>query len=104
MRDMPASHKQFLNRYPEIAKSYEALGKAAQEWGPLDAKTRALVKLGIAVGKGHQGAVHSHTRRSLDAGASPDEIRHTILLSVTTIGFPGMFAALTWAEDVLNAE
>jgi hypothetical protein len=32
----------------------------------------------------------------------PDEIRHAILLSTTAIGFPGMMAAFTRAEDILN--
>ncbi|ODU25291.1 MAG: carboxymuconolactone decarboxylase [Verrucomicrobia bacterium SCN 57-15] len=83
-------------------RAYEALGEATQQAGPLDAKTRALAKLGIAVGAWREGAVHSHTRRALDAGCSPDEIRHVVLLATTTLGFPSMMAALTWVEDVLQ--
>ena len=33
---------------------------------------------------------------------SKDEIRHAILLSITTIGFPNGQAALSWAEDVMR--
>src|SRR5579884_4423590 len=104
MHKVPGTFKRFLETYPEVARAYEQLGKATQDWGPLDKRTRELVKLGIAVGKRHEGAVHSHVRRALDAGATPEEIRHVILLSMTTIGFPNMMAALTWAEDVLNAD
>jgi alkylhydroperoxidase/carboxymuconolactone decarboxylase family protein YurZ len=38
----------------------------------------------------------------LEDGVSKDEIRHAILLSITTIGFPPAQAALSWAEDVLS--
>ena len=85
-------------------EAYETLGRATAEAGPLDTKTRELVKLAVAIGAGREGAVHSHTRRALHLGSSPEEIRHAVLLSTTTLGFPGMMAALTWAEDVLERE
>ncbi|MDQ3621785.1 MAG: carboxymuconolactone decarboxylase family protein [Verrucomicrobiota bacterium] len=47
--------------------------------------------------------MHSHTRRALEAGASPEEIRHTVLLSITSIGFPNTMAAMSWIDDVLEA-
>jgi alkylhydroperoxidase/carboxymuconolactone decarboxylase family protein YurZ len=34
-----------------------------------------------------------------DAGVSPEEIRHAILLTLTTIGFPRAMAALSWVQD-----
>lgn len=104
MHEVPQTHRRFQEAYPEIANAYEQLGQATQEWGPLEKKTRELVKLGIAVGNRHEGAVHAHTRRALDVGAAPDEIRHVVLLALTTIGFPNMTAALTWVEDVLRSE
>jgi AhpD family alkylhydroperoxidase len=104
MRDIPRTHRRFRAVYPKVAEAYERLGESTQEWGPLDKKARELIKLGVAVGNRHEGAVHSHTRRALDAGATPDEIRHTVLLSLTTIGFPNMIAAMTWVEDVLDDE
>jgi len=36
----------------DVVQAYEALGKACAEAGPLDGKTRELVKLGMAVGGG----------------------------------------------------
>jgi alkylhydroperoxidase/carboxymuconolactone decarboxylase family protein YurZ len=100
--NIPTKFKRFGQKYPAIMRAYEALGVATQESGPLDRKTRALVKLAIAVGAWREGAVHSHTRRALEAGCTPADIRHAILLATTTLGFPSMMAALTWAEDVLK--
>jgi alkylhydroperoxidase/carboxymuconolactone decarboxylase family protein YurZ len=45
--------------------------------------------------------VHAHVRRARDAGASADDIRHAIRLATTTVGFPTMMSALSWADDVL---
>ena len=104
MRQIPPTHLKFRDAYKDVSQAYEQLGKVTQEWGPLDKKTRELVKLGVAAGHRHEGGVHSHARRALDAGAAPDELRHVILLSLTTIGFPAMIAAMTWVEDVLQAE
>ena len=98
----PTRFQQFGKKYPTIMRAYEALGAATAEAGPLDAKTRALVKLAIATGAWREGAVHSHTRRALAAGCTPVEIRHVVLLATTTLGFPSMMAVRTWVEDVLG--
>ncbi|MBI5802453.1 MAG: carboxymuconolactone decarboxylase family protein [Verrucomicrobia bacterium] len=98
---IPARYLRFQRSYPKVFKAYAALGAATQEAGPLPKKSRAIAKLAIAVGGRREGAVHSHTRRALEAGCTPDEIRHVVLLATTTIGFPAMMSALSWVEDVL---
>lgn len=98
----PKRFQAFARRYPDIAKAYEALASATQAAGPLDAKTRCLVKLAIAAGAWREGAVHSHARRALAAGCTPDELRHVVLLATTTLGFPSMMAVMTWVEDMLE--
>jgi alkylhydroperoxidase/carboxymuconolactone decarboxylase family protein YurZ len=100
--ELPGRFKEFMKNYPAVASAYTALGNACQGAGPLDAKTRALVKLGLAIGMQHQGAVHSHVRKSIESGATPEEIRHAALLGLTTLGFPRTIAALSWIEDVLG--
>ena len=101
---LPGRYLQFQKRYPELFKAYDALGSASTEAGPLDGKTRALVKLAIAVGGQMEGAVHSHTRRAVEAGCSAAEIRHVALLAITTIGCPSMMKTLSWVEDIVGAE
>ena len=99
--EIPKTYQRFMENYPEVGKRYEKLGDAVHNSGPLDEKTRSLVKLGISIGARLEGAVHSHTRRALSAGTEPDEIRHAVILSLPTIGLPSMMAALSWVEDVL---
>jgi len=46
--------------------------------GPLNEKTRALIKLAISTGAGMEGAVHSHMRKAMEAGCAKAEIRQTV--------------------------
>jgi alkylhydroperoxidase/carboxymuconolactone decarboxylase family protein YurZ len=46
--------------------------------------------------------VHSHVLRAKEAGATPAEIRHALLLLTSTVGFPTVAAAFSWAGDVLG--
>ncbi|WP_397546346.1 carboxymuconolactone decarboxylase family protein [Rhodothermus marinus] len=98
----PKFFLRFLESYPEVGKAYQALGEATRKAGPLSEREVALVKLGMSIGLRHEGAVHAHTRRALETGLTPEELRHAVLLGVTTIGFPSTMAALSWVEDVLQ--
>jgi len=90
-------------RHPQLLDAVEALGAAVAKAGPLSEKTRQLVQLAAAAAIRSEGAVHSHARRAVKAGASAEEVRHTIVLLTSTIGFPTVVAAMTWADDVLEA-
>ena len=102
MAKLPRAFQTFGRRYPKVFKAYEALGGVAHEGGPLDAKTRELVKLGMAIGGRLEGAVRSHAHRAREAGATAKEIEHVLLLAVTTSGFPTAVAAYTWLEGVIT--
>lgn len=102
MAYLPDIYIDFKRQYPEVAGAYDELALKCHEWGPLDAKTRRLVKLGIAIGLNSEGGVRSHARRALAEGASADEIRHVVLLAFTTAGFPYMAAAMKWVEKVIE--
>lgn len=99
---IPKPYRQMHDRYPDFMQSYEAFAKSAAESGPLDAKTIALTKLAISIGAGLEGGTHSHARKALEAGCSPDELRHVAMLSAPTMGFPTMMRARSWVEDVLT--
>lgn len=102
LRGLPRHYATFTEKHPEVAQALEQLGLSLKAAGPLDAKTIELLRLATAVGARAEGAVHSHARRAREAGATPQEIRHAVLLAITTIGFPGAMAAMTWVNDVLE--
>jgi alkylhydroperoxidase/carboxymuconolactone decarboxylase family protein YurZ len=100
MSQIPKRYLKFKEDYSDVATAYESMGTAVHQAGPLDEKTRALIKLAISTGARLQGAVHSHVRKALGAGASKEEMRHVALLALPTIGFPSMMAALSWIDDI----
>lgn len=104
MRKIPEWFQIFAKKYPGVMTAYENFAGACHQSGPLSARDRALVKLGIAAGSHAEGSVNSQVRKALDLGMQPDEIRHAIILAATAIGFPKMMASLSWAENILNDE
>lgn len=102
MSKLPSFYSSFRDAHPDVAKAYEALGDATRAAGPLSKPHAELIKLALAAGARIQGAIHSHARRALEAGATPDEIRHVALLAVTTLGFPSAMAIRAQIEDVLT--
>ena len=98
----PRRFRQFLKDHPEVGRAYQELSRATKADGPLDARTAELVKLGMSAGMQHQGAVHAHARKGLDAGCTPEELRHAVVLATTTLGFPRMMAAYSWVDEVLE--
>ena len=97
-------HFQLLNKqYPAYMEALGKLGETVQAMGPLDARTCHLIQLGGAAAVRSEGAVHSHARRALEAGATSIEIHHALLLLTSTIGFPAVSAAISWVDDLNNA-
>ncbi len=90
--------------YPEVIEALETLGTTIRGLGALDEKTSHLVQLAAAATAKSEGAVHSHTRRAIKAGATREEIYHTLLLLVSPIGFPQAMAAISWSRDILEGE
>lgn len=101
MSKLPKVYVQFKKTRPTVWKAYDKLGQAAANAGPLDPKTRELIKLGMAAALRAESAVQSHTHRALEVGVTPEEIEHTLMLGVTTLGFPTMMTALAWARDAM---
>ena len=98
----PDQYVSIKKRFKGVFKALDNLGKAARTEGPLDTKTTHLIQLAAAAAIRSEGSVHSHTRRALEAGATPEEVYHAIILLTSTIGFPTVSAALSWADDVLK--
>ena len=104
---MPA--KSFPKWYNFLKKEHgafldavEGLGEAVRKTGPLDEKTSQLIQMAAAAASRSEGSTHSHARRALQAGATPGEIFHAIILLTSTIGFPNTSAALSWVHDVVG--
>jgi 4-carboxymuconolactone decarboxylase len=104
MKKLPSQYESIKKKFGKYFEALNKLGKAAGEAGPLDEKTGHLIQLAAAATVRSEGSVHSHARRALEAGATPDEIHHALLLITSTVGFPTVSAALSWVDDVMGEE
>jgi 4-carboxymuconolactone decarboxylase len=102
MTELPEQYQSIKKRFGKFYKAVDNLGKVARNTGPIDDKTSQLIQLAAAASIRSVGSVHSHTRRALKSGAHPDEIYHAIILLASTIGFPTVSAALSWADDIIQ--
>jgi alkylhydroperoxidase/carboxymuconolactone decarboxylase family protein YurZ len=101
---LPSSVSSFEKKHPDVWEAFAKLGEVCHENGPLDEKTRRLVKLALAVACRSEGAVHSAARNCLKSGITREELEHVVILAITTIGWPAAYAAMTWIEDDLPAK
>jgi alkylhydroperoxidase/carboxymuconolactone decarboxylase family protein YurZ len=99
---LPPHYRLEKTKREDFIAAVEALGKTLKDQGPLDTKTTHLVQLAASIAIHSEGGVHSHVRRAIESGATPGEIYHAIILLTSTIGFPTVSAALSWAEDILG--
>ena len=102
--ELPSGAGHLARTFPEVWSAYATLGEACAEAGPLDERTRRLVKLALSIGVASEGAVHSHARRAQEEGITPEELLHVVLLAIPTTGLPTAVKALTWVEDILRGD
>jgi len=104
MPELPGQYLSVKKRFKKLLRAVDNLGKVACDSGPINKETSHLIQLAAAAAIRSEGSVHSHTRRALKAGATPEEIYHAIILLTSTIGFPTVSAALSWADDVIKKQ
>ncbi len=101
-KGFPKWYSKTREEHREYMEALERLGETVRKQGPLDEKTSHLIQLAAAAAIRSEGSVHSHARRAVKAGATPEEVYHAIMLLTSTIGFPTTSAALSWVHDMLN--
>ena len=69
-----AAVKEIRTANPEIVKAYAGLHHANSASAHLDAKTRELIALAVAVSLRCDGCINAHTDGAIKAGASKEEI------------------------------
>ena len=92
----------FEGDFPEIWKAYGWLRDACDHEGPLDPKTRELIKIGVETTRGGHGGMVAHIHRAERAGASREEILQAILLAGPLAGFPAVLDAYLVAKKHLG--
>ena len=93
----------FREKHPDIYEAYEKFGKLVhEEGGPLDEKTRWLIKIAVTTSGQNQYALRTHIKKALKNGCTREEIEHAILLTAPSAGFPIMMEAILTLREVLE--
>jgi hypothetical protein len=73
-RQLPKPIEDLRKLYPAVWKAFNELGNYCHDAGPLDEKSRRLVKLALSIGAGLEGATHSAVRSAYKVGITQEEI------------------------------
>ena len=84
---------------PSVNGAFFGLAGALEKDGGLDAKTFQLVYLAIKASKGEVGSVSAHAGFAKKAGATREEVRGAVLVSLMTDGITGVASCLPAAMD-----
>jgi len=99
---LPKHYVNIRERYKDFGQALDNLGRITDQSGPIDDKTSHLIQLAASAAIRSEGAVHSHARRALSLGATPEEVYHSLILVTSTIGFPNVAAAIMWVDDIVE--
>lgn len=94
----------FQKEAPEVANAFGGLIDALKATTGLDAKTKQLVYIGIKASMGDTTAVYYHVAMAKKLGATRDEIKDTILVTLSVCGLKGVASCLPLALDVFDKE
>ena len=87
----------FAEETPELHKAFFGLADGLKNNGGLDEKTFQLVYIGIKAAAGQTGSVGAHAGYAKKAGATRDEVRGAVLISLMTNGIDGIASCLAAA-------
>lgn len=94
--------ERFQEEAPEVAKAFDGLVGALRSSYGLDNKTKQLVYIGIKAAMGDATAVYFHVQMAKKLGATRDEIKDTILITLTVCGLKGVTTCLPTALDAYD--
>jgi alkylhydroperoxidase/carboxymuconolactone decarboxylase family protein YurZ len=92
----------FKKEAPEIQEAYAGVINAMIASNGLDAKTKQLIYIAMKVVTDDKNAVKYHIPMAKSLGATRDEIKDVILLSLTVVGLKGISNFLPDALELFD--
>jgi len=89
----------FAKQQPDVMRAFRELNRAGGEARSLDAKTKELISLSIAVALRCDDCIGFHAQACLNAGATPEEISDALGVAIVMGGGP----ALMYASHAMDA-
>lgn len=92
----------FATEAPQVSKAFFDMFGAISSNGGLDAKTLQLIYIGIKASIGQVGSVSAHVPIAKKEGATREEVRDTILLTLMVCGVDGIANCLVPALEAYD--
>ncbi len=80
--------RELRNQIPDVLKGFTEMHNAAMAEGAIDAKTKELIALAIAISHTCDGCIASHARGAFRKGATRAEVAETIGVTILMNGGP----------------
>ncbi|MBS0584221.1 MAG: carboxymuconolactone decarboxylase family protein [Proteobacteria bacterium] len=84
---------------PDTVRGYAQLGNAGAKTGKLDAKTRELIALAVAVTRQCDGCITVHTDAAINHGATREEVMEALGVAIAV----NAGAALVYSARTMDA-
>jgi alkylhydroperoxidase/carboxymuconolactone decarboxylase family protein YurZ len=87
---------------PEIAAAFNKLIETIAKPSAIESKTKQLIYIAMKIVTDDQGAALAHVPFAKKLGATREEIRETVLLTITVVGLKGINTALASLLDAYD--
>ena len=92
----------FQKECPELQQAYASVINTLIKSKVLDTKTKQLIYIAMKVVTGDKNAVKYHVPMAKASGATREEIKETIALSITVNGLKGISSFLPQALEIYD--
>jgi len=102
MANVPEELNEIIRHFPKFwSEAGHLFTETLYESAKLDRKTIELILLALLAGRRWETGVRVHTAAALQHGATPDEIRGALLMSMAVFSASSAVSGLHWAEPIL---
>jgi AhpD family alkylhydroperoxidase len=98
-KDLSAQLRDLRGGAPEVMKAFAGIAQAATAAKALDAKTKELIALGIAVAVRCDDCIAFHVKAAVERGASREEVLETLGMAI----YMGAGPSVMYASHALDA-
>ena len=92
----------FSKEAPEVAAAFNGLIQSLVASKGIDQKTKQLIYIGIKSSMGDTTAIFYHVPMAKKLGATREEVKDTILITLSVCGLKGVATCLPTALDIYD--
>jgi AhpD family alkylhydroperoxidase len=92
----------FQKEAPEVAKAFNGLIESIVESKGIDAKTKQLIYIALKAAQGDDTAIKFHVPMAKQLGATKEEVKDAILMTLTVSGIKGVATCLPGAMSIFD--